>query len=117
MKSLSALCLVLLTSCSGTKLLVGPASSQTDPVLQVEQKGILAVGGIPVRVFVDEQKVGTIGANGKLFIPVSTGEHTMRLKLFPYAKDHQFRVGAEDTQRIVFKRKFFGFKIVTEDSR
>ncbi len=113
MKSLLAPLLVLLTSCSGTKLLVPPADSATPHVLQVEQKGILAVGGIPVRVFVDAQKVGTVGANGKLFIPVSRGEHMLRLKLFPYAKNHRFQIQEQDTQRIAFKRKFFGFKVIT----
>lgn len=112
MKSLLAPLLVLLTSCSGTRLLIPAAHSATPHVLQVEQKGILAVGGIPVLVFVDAQKVGTVGANGKLFIPVSKGEHTLRLKLFPYAKTHQFLIQGEDTQRIAFKRKFFGFKMI-----
>ena len=115
MKSLLAPLLVLVTSCSGTKLLVPSGTPATTHILQVEQKGILAVGGIPVRVFVDAQKVGTVGANGKLYIPVSKGEHTLRLKLFPYAKNHKFLVQAEDTQRVAFKRKFFGFKMITNN--
>jgi hypothetical protein len=93
--------------------LTTPGNSATSHILQVEQKGILAVGGIPVRVYVDEQQVGTVGANGKLFIPVSKGEHTLRLKLFPYAKNYKFLIQAEDTQRVAFKRKFFGFKMIT----
>lgn len=114
MKNILFAPLLLLISYTETKLLVSNNTVNTDKVLEIKQKGILRFGAVPVTVFLDNGKVGRIGARGKLIIPVREGSHTVKFKAFPYSKKYTFVVNQQDTTFLSFRGKLFGFKIAEE---
>ena len=112
MKNLLFAPLLLLISCTGTKLMVSKNAVDTGKVVEIERKGILSVGGFPAIIRIDDEKVGSIWGWGKLIIPVKEGSHSVKIKIFPYSKKYTLLVNQEEISYLSFRPIPFGIKLL-----
>ena len=112
MKNLLFAPLLLLISCTGTKLVVSNNAADSGKVVEIERKGILSIGGFPAIIRIDEEKVGSIWGLSKLIIPVKEGSHTVKIKIFPYSKKYTLLVSQEDISYLSFIPIPFGIKLL-----
>ena len=112
MKNLLFAPLLLLISCTGTKLVVSNNATESGKVVEIERKGILSIGGFPAIIRIDDEKVGSIWGWGKLIIPVKEGSHTVKIKIFPYSKKYTLLVSQEDISYLSFIPIPFGIKLL-----
>jgi len=112
MKNLLFAPLLLLISCTGTKLMVSNNAVGTGKVVEIERKGILSIGAFPAIIQIDNEKIGSIWGLGKLIVPIKEGSHTVKIKIFPYYKKYTLIVNQEDISYISFRRHPFGIKLL-----